>query len=357
MLLRWQAPQFMVIIMGTLLLLHILHFLTNFSSLLDITRSGHFCRTNVSLYFLLACSKEHEYSMLDATKVGWPAKLVRSVLPCQLSRTNSRGVLAQTHGAHFVVGVDIDDALIQAAWRRRRAVWSTQTPRLDMSGNIEDDRRSAAQVAELGDQTTTTLRHYFPTSCEHEFGSLPIPPSSSGREKLSFPHNLSFRTADWTRSELPEDSEGYNVVIAWVVPVSFLLGLVWQYFLYGSFSISKWIHLNEGDEGLKSFFRRVYNVLKAGGSFVLEPQPWESYAKARRMDSVITISVSPSKRFWPHFVKRNWKRTQSTSSFGPQILGPFWKTWASYLCSILDPSVKEVCHWMISQECFHWRLL
>lgn len=139
---------------------------------------------------------------------------MRSVLPCQISRTNTSGVLAQMHGAHFVVGVDIDEALIQAAWRRRRAVWSTQAPHLAVSGDMEDDGRSAAQVVELGDQTTTTLRHYFPTSCEHEFGSLPIPPSSSRREKLSFPHNLSFRTADWTRSELPEDLEGYNVVVA-----------------------------------------------------------------------------------------------------------------------------------------------
>ena len=52
------------------------------------------------------------------------------------------------------------------------------------------------------------------------------------------------------------------------------------------FSLSKWIHLNEGDEGLKFFFRRVFEVLKPGGTFVLEPQPWESYAKAKRLDHV-----------------------------------------------------------------------
>jgi len=114
------------------------------------------------------------------------------------------------HGAHFVVGVDIDEALIQAAWRRRRAVWSAQAPRFEKFGEMEDDSRPV----ELSEQTSTSLHHYFPTSCEHEFGSLPIPPSSSRRDKLSFPHNLSFRTADWTRTELPEDSEGYDVVIA-----------------------------------------------------------------------------------------------------------------------------------------------
>jgi 7SK snRNA methylphosphate capping enzyme len=67
------------------------------------------------------------------------------------------------------------------------------------------------------------------------------------------------------KTEIPEDREGYDVVLA--------------------FSISKWIHLNEGDKGLTTFFRRVHNVLKPGGSLALEPQPWESYAKARRMDS------------------------------------------------------------------------
>jgi len=75
---------------------------------------------------------------------------------------------------------------------------------------------------------------------------------------------VSFRTADWTRTEIPEDAEHYNVVIA--------------------FSISKWIHLNGGDEALKAFFRRVYDVLEPGGIFVLEPQAWETYAKAKRMD-------------------------------------------------------------------------
>lgn len=48
------------------------------------------------------------------------------------------------------------------------------------------------------------------------------------------------------------------------------------------FSITKWIHLNDGDEGLEAFFKRVFDVLKPGGKFVLEPQPWDSYGKAKR---------------------------------------------------------------------------
>lgn len=56
---------------------------------------------------------------------------------------------------------------------------------------------------------------YFPASFEHSLGPLPIPPSQY-RGKHVFPHNLSFRTADWVKDEIPEDSEGYDVVIACV---------------------------------------------------------------------------------------------------------------------------------------------
>lgn len=53
-----------------------------------------------------------------------------------------------------------------------------------------------------------------------------------------------------------------------------------------SFSITKWIQLNGGDEALKTFFRRVYDVLEPGGTFILEPQAWDTYAKAKRMHEV-----------------------------------------------------------------------
>lgn len=46
-------------------------------------------------------------------------------------------------------------------------------------------------------------------------------------------------------------------------------------------SVTKWIHLNGGDDALEQLFSTVYKVLTPGGHFVLEAQPWRSYKKAR----------------------------------------------------------------------------
>ncbi|KAF8970239.1 Bicoid-interacting protein 3-domain-containing protein [Flammula alnicola] len=164
--------------------------------------------------------------------------------------------IAQSHGAHFVVGVDIDDTLIQAAWRRRLAVWSTQGPSQPRHADDHDEEMVADSALP---RRVITFQH------PANMNSDPTNPAFIHRGKTAFPHNISFRTADWTRRKFQRIQ---RVMMS----------------LLGKFSVSKWIHLNGGDEGLKHFFQRVHDVLKPGGTFVLEPQSWESYAKAKRMD-------------------------------------------------------------------------
>ncbi|XP_075211943.1 putative RNA methyltransferase CG11342 isoform X2 [Lycorma delicatula] len=46
-----------------------------------------------------------------------------------------------------------------------------------------------------------------------------------------------------------------------------------------SFSISMWIHLNHGDEGLKMFLKTISEY---SDTVILEPQPWKCYRNAVR---------------------------------------------------------------------------
>ncbi|KAF8506498.1 Bicoid-interacting protein 3-domain-containing protein [Hysterangium stoloniferum] len=154
--------------------------------------------------------------------------------------------IAQQWRAKKVVGVDIDSELIRAAWRRRRSVWCLQEP-------SKTKRKRSESPPQL------PIPNYFPQAMEHIFGPLLIPEASD-----KFPHNVTFYTADWLSQTLPDDAQGYDVVVA--------------------FSISKWIHLNGGDEGIAKLFQRAFDVLKPGGKFILEPQAWSTYGKAKRMD-------------------------------------------------------------------------
>ncbi|KAH8116145.1 Bin3-domain-containing protein [Phellopilus nigrolimitatus] len=175
--------------------------------------------------------------------------------------------IAQSWDAREVVGVDIDDSLVRAAWRRRRSVWSQHpqhSPSPDDSESYDELGRPQKKL-KSAEAYENSARHSFPAAFEHMFGPLAIPPAEPQTTNRQFPHNVSFRTADWVKDGVLEDRDEYDVVLA--------------------LSITKWIHLNDGDDGLKKFFRRAYAVLKPGGAFVLEPQEWETYSKAKRMDA------------------------------------------------------------------------
>ena len=137
---------------------------------------------------------------------------------------------AQLWGARRVVGVDIDDALVRMAWRRRRTFWSHQAP--------SSLSQEAVSSCPTGSTSRLNLKRkrapqphpppappeadYFPASCQHMFGPLPIPPSStdmsitldSGVSENAFPHNVSFRRADWVNERILEDEAGYDVILA-----------------------------------------------------------------------------------------------------------------------------------------------
>uniref|UniRef100_A0A7N0V0H8 RNA methyltransferase n=1 Tax=Kalanchoe fedtschenkoi TaxID=63787 RepID=A0A7N0V0H8_KALFE len=64
-------------------------------------------------------------------------------------------------------------------------------------------------------------------------------------------------------------------------------------------SVTKWIHLNWGDDGLITLFSKIWRLLQPGGILVLEPQPWTSYEKNRKV-SEATATISRSIMFYPN---------------------------------------------------------
>ncbi|WCJ42522.1 7SK snRNA methylphosphate capping enzyme [Euphorbia peplus] len=55
-------------------------------------------------------------------------------------------------------------------------------------------------------------------------------------------------------------------------------------------SVTKWIHLNWGDEGLITSFSKIWKLLRPGGILVLEPQPWKSYESNRLVSETVTMN-------------------------------------------------------------------
>ncbi|KAE9600327.1 putative RNA methyltransferase bin3, bin3-type S-adenosyl-L-methionine binding protein [Lupinus albus] len=55
-------------------------------------------------------------------------------------------------------------------------------------------------------------------------------------------------------------------------------------------SVTQWIHLNWGDDGLMTLFRKIRDLLRPGGLFVLEPQKWKSYRRKRRISETTILN-------------------------------------------------------------------
>lgn len=161
--------------------------------------------------------------------------------------------IAQYFLPDSVTGVDIDDELVKMAKRNVRHY-------------IKHDALSDSD---------------FPVSLALSYG--PIAQSMDPKYRYfvgNFPFNVQFIQGNYI---LPSDE-----LLEWQEPFFDTVLCL---------SLTKWVHLNWGDVGVKRLFHRAYAHLRAGGFFLLEAQAFQTYSKRKKITEEIFQNFKEIKFF------------------------------------------------------------
>ncbi|KAJ7969569.1 7SK snRNA methylphosphate capping enzyme [Quillaja saponaria] len=152
--------------------------------------------------------------------------------------------IAKRFCCRSILGIDIDSNRIEEAyWNLRRVV------KLE-SGGKASARASKVKVAENVNDSADGISASSNGKTEE-----PLRDVSSSQEKDLF-GIVSFRQENFVQNQRRHEGH-YDTIIC--------------------LSVTKWIHLNWGDDGLLTLFAKTWKLLRPGGVLVLEPQPWKSY--------------------------------------------------------------------------------
>ncbi|KAG6968550.1 hypothetical protein JG688_00005749 [Phytophthora aleatoria] len=201
----------------------------------------------------------------------------------------------------YLLGVDVDPQLISRARGHLKDILrqeqiekafseisAVKAPAKSEEGAAaspaDDEEKEAVKVGEDGSKKTSdedAFANEMPLSFKlwkPSMHSQATVPRAIGKAAVGsrFPLNVVFK-----REDIVSDAhagKGYDFITC--------------------FSVTKWIHLFHGDEGIKKVFAKIYELLAPGGRLILEPQPWKSYHK-RKFTSEVTAANYPKIQLRP----------------------------------------------------------
>uniref|UniRef100_A0A1E1X5J9 RNA methyltransferase n=1 Tax=Amblyomma aureolatum TaxID=187763 RepID=A0A1E1X5J9_9ACAR len=200
-------------------------------------KDAHFQYGNYNRYYGYRNGGGQEDPRLKAMKAEWFRG--RDVLDIGCNVGHLTLSLARDFKPRKVIGLDIDGGLIRAARRNVRHYLT------------------AALAGEMR----------FPVSmaiCHGPIAAAALPGQQA--ESVAFPNNVFFVEGNYiveNEAQLEAQQEEFDMILC--------------------LSLTKWVHLNWGDEGVQLLFKRMYRQLRPGGRMLLEAQPFHSYAKKKKL--------------------------------------------------------------------------
>ncbi|XP_077510834.1 7SK snRNA methylphosphate capping enzyme-like [Amblyomma americanum] len=200
-------------------------------------KDAHFQYGNYNRYYGYRNGGGQEDPRLKAMEAEWFRG--RDVLDIGCNVGHLTLSLARDFEPRKVIGLDIDGGLIRAARRNVRHYLT------------------AALAGEMR----------FPVSmaiCHGPIAAAALPGQQA--ESVAFPNNVFFVEGNYiveNEAQLEAQQEEFDMILC--------------------LSLTKWVHLNWGDEGVRLLFKRMYRQLRPGGRMLLEAQPFHSYAKKKKL--------------------------------------------------------------------------
>lgn len=168
--------------------------------------------------------------------------------------------IARKFSCKTMLGIDIDPALVG---RATKLLALTASKFLSRAFHGQLDETAEGKILSLGERSQMDEAYESSTG-------LDTSSSCNGLSDEELLKRVTFRTENFI--DRLESDATYDTVLC--------------------LSLTKWVHLNWGDNGLIRLFAKIRHLLRPGGLLVLEPQPWKSYKSKHLVSEVVRKNFS-----------------------------------------------------------------